>query len=61
MWTPSYYSEWHRRFAEVSALDTHQKRVIYASRNGLDHVIEVCLLGREAKAAFSTSTARRKS
>jgi hypothetical protein len=54
MWMPAYYDEWHRRFAEVSALDTHQKRGIYAGQNGLDYIIEACPADREANAAFAT-------
>lgn len=54
MWTPSYYAEWHRRFTEVSALDSHRKEVIYAGRNGLDYVVEVCPTNNETDVVFAT-------
>ncbi len=42
LWSPSYYPLWHRRIAEVNALDSHDAKIAYAKANGIRYVVETC-------------------
>ncbi|MDE2380311.1 MAG: hypothetical protein KGM94_23840, partial [Bradyrhizobium sp.] len=42
MWTPSYYRVWHERMTEMADLNDHAARLAYASRKGIDYVVELC-------------------
>jgi len=42
MWMPSYYRIWHERMTEMAGLTDHAARLAYASRNGIDYVVELC-------------------
>jgi hypothetical protein len=55
MWMPPYYHVWHRRIAEVSSLATHQERLRYAHREGIDYLVEICGPGdRKADVIFAS-------
>ncbi|WGR71491.1 MULTISPECIES: DUF6798 domain-containing protein [unclassified Bradyrhizobium] len=42
MWTSSYYEIWWSRFADTEQLSSLAERKAYASRNGIDYVIDLC-------------------
>jgi hypothetical protein len=42
MWMPSYYPTWRTRLTEVEALNSLDERMAYATRNGIDYVIDRC-------------------
>jgi hypothetical protein len=44
--TPSYYPIWRFRLTEVERLKTIDERLVYASRNGIGYVIDICESGQ---------------
>jgi hypothetical protein len=56
LWAPSYYELWHRRIAEVNALDSHDAKIAYAKNNGIGYIVEAC--GAKGVAGTIYTTAR---
>ena len=42
LWSPSYYRTWRSRMDDVSRLGSLPERIDYASRSGIDYVIDGC-------------------
>jgi hypothetical protein len=55
LWSPSYYPLWHRRIAEVNALDTIESKIAYAKANGIHYVIEACESSRMSNTTYATA------
>ena len=55
MWSPSYYSEWNRRVAEVNSLGSFATQASYARTNGIGYIVDICTRYPAIKPTFSTN------